>query len=1610
MASPEYKTSTQNDTVAAASFVINKPADLQDNDLLIACVSRGDDTPAIGIPVGWTQLYQQNTTTGRDLSSVICYKYITSASGEGANYTWTGLSGQGGWGGAILRIEGTRQGDLIDVSSAKSDDTIDAAGTATCSDITTTETDTLIIVATALTNAAATDADVTVEAGSTTHEAVFRQDGNICMGSKAQANIDTYSGTVDYDGHVTGAEWHGYQIALNALLGSPSPSISPSISASISPSLSLSASISSSISLSISPSMSPSISPSASLSPSISLSLSPSISLSLSPSVSPSPSPFYEEAIMSGGGKTFVTFGCRKQILEPNEWLGGGADERVLPGYVPTNGNKIIFRESFEEADINLLPGVDITGHTDNSNVVYVPSVVGSNSSIDADASGIGGRSGTYCEFEYKDDIVARSRLKYDGNFDTADIIGSFRLYLNFATTHNEKIIFQCRIADDSEYIEVITTIDGKIYLEHNGVQVGNDVAFATGEWHRVEFYRKGTNTCGWRFTDNGVVGAVQEADEGASKTLDKLYFGGSITNLQQLGVSARKLYIDNVMIAAGTWETAADWIDDAEGALEVVTDSSDLTFVEVKKESDDSTDRSGMLLAFEDPDETLGDPKAKRVFWRGQQYDTSHYECVPFIRKEGLGVASTPKSSGFSPGGEVGDAVWADFYFLAVNDPEGDGAWSWAQIKEAYGYIRASAQDFSGYRISDCYAEVISGATGDAFVTHEPLVACVSSTELRIWLRISEASSVRIRYGTVEGDVKTNSGDTDTSSATAITATDPKGYSKDFTAIVPITGLTANKTYYYDILVEQKNGCWQSAYELEGGASAYYWSTLPSCKTFQAPGTRSDMVVAAGADEHHQEQDHNVFTSMSAKTPDLVWKLGDEWSISPEIATVDEAQVIRNIVYERRGSQLSNYWQQFELYNKYPAAHIFSDHDFLVNNANCVGGGNYDDALNAYMVPTALRVYKEMTPLPDLHMGNNYEGAHTDGSDVTLVDTSPPEFQITYDAYTGNLTQGEGVTWGIDGVGTLLHDERQDGTGTYQLVIEYTSGSYPSDDEVVIGDDSSAEATIDGSYGFPTVSKYGLYPGQCIRYLDETDESVCEYSFVKYIGGTTIHFCQALSDGKDFSTTENIRYLVQRASLCHTFDMDNIRFIVIDIRHKRDPNWTFGGCKLDTIAYGLVINQLSKPLVGGNTVDDQDSMEIDSVDTHNIFNYTGDLTSFVNRWDMVEVRTAADGEGDVVGHFLVEEVTDTYVKIAWETCNDDTVEANHFMYFYESGSSIHSTPEEAINAGHIFRTFVEDIFTDRTDPNIDYYCLVSETPIFHGEAGQGDKWCDYDGMCFWIELLDEIGVGDTQWEAIDDVDGTRMRSRKPFLNSDGGALKPGAVARDNSLITASRTVMEEVFSADEIDGNEQVWYWNAGEKKVEVDDVIPAESTTIQIYKPDFWRRCAAREYNVRQWLAHNGIGLGGDRHCGFLDDGSHADDGWPNIGASPLGRHASIISCRQYRVGGYRSYYHAGMAANHDYLSDPIRLISFAHIQILNSEEKWKVEICERLGAVVNNATESDGIPDEPPDPEFMGLMTMDFSFESRVISETFDPDAAVDDDWDSDNTDQSYWEDIP
>jgi alkaline phosphatase D len=212
---------------------------------------------------------------------------------------------------------------------------------------------------------------------------------------------------------------------------------------------------------------------------------------------------------------------------------------------------------------------------------------------------------------------------------------------------------------------------------------------------------------------------------------------------------------------------------------------------------------------------------------------------------------------------------------------------------------------------------------------THGPLVGAVTDTSAKIFARTNKPATVAIETTTnpdVWPGVRSDSIQTAEES--------------DDTAIVPITGLTAETKYYYRILVD---GMPQQ--------SAPY----PSFRTFPPPGSFRDFTFIVISDTDHvpDGQDAPVYAKVDEEDPAFVIQIGDFDHSVP--LTLD--QMRRQHQDVRDGPYPSSIAFHEHIAPRFPFFHVWDDHDYGTNDSDKTFPGRAD----------ALKAFKEYYPVPDL-------------------------------------------------------------------------------------------------------------------------------------------------------------------------------------------------------------------------------------------------------------------------------------------------------------------------------------------------------------------------------------------------------------------------------------------------------------------------------------------------------------------------------------------------------------------------------------------------------------------------------------------------------------------
>jgi len=197
-----------NQATDATSLTINKPAGLQDGDVLFAFIVKRDNVVFSG-SAGWVEDSQHLTAAGDDLSSGIYYKVVTDAAGEPASYTWTGDREE--WSGGIIILRGVDNNNPIDKTTSHANGTNDA--TPTCPSITTSTDRAMVFACCAMTRGDVSSS--TAPAGTTKQWDEYINNANgFCANFTQTTAGATGDKTWTTDGGDDDEEWHTYQVAF----------------------------------------------------------------------------------------------------------------------------------------------------------------------------------------------------------------------------------------------------------------------------------------------------------------------------------------------------------------------------------------------------------------------------------------------------------------------------------------------------------------------------------------------------------------------------------------------------------------------------------------------------------------------------------------------------------------------------------------------------------------------------------------------------------------------------------------------------------------------------------------------------------------------------------------------------------------------------------------------------------------------------------------------------------------------------------------------------------------------------------------------------------------------------------------------------------------------------------------------------------------------------------------------------------------------------------------------------------------------------------------------------------------------------------------------------
>lgn len=1537
MANPSLRLATKGDGVNASTMTVTNPG--QEGDiLLVFLMVDGTDSaaPTIAAPAGkgFTQLSHITRTTAREYSGAVFYKLLGSS--EDANWSFTSTNDENfswiamAWDGVDISDVGSgswhaeTSGDGFTVAQYDNDSTVD------CPSITIDDAEAVLVCLTGITHLnvtgisgwdSTTQVDSNVRAHANTSASYWVPGSTGASGAK----------TITWANPGGAEESFGYHVAL-----APAPSGDHLLEGTITIS---------------------EVVPSGDLS--VSKHLTGSTALG--------------EVNLTTYPIAYLT-GVQKRKLLFEGWEGRSEGQFNHYYCRTSQGYDLIFHEDFSETTLNDISTLDdySSGHINTDKSLVVVNTLDLYCEIDADYGTYKGESNT-CFFNCGSNNNSYARMKfllssiYQG---MSDIIITAK--------------FNCQIPDTARTIIEIKNSAGNDILTLNANSLGSiivksvvsgsatNVATYTNDPDSmciIKMYYKSTGVVGCRFW-NGSTWSVLTETSGFDSGLIVDYM--RIGWLNATWSDPCYLWFSKVSVYEGIY-SSADGFPDAdlsEGPLEVTCDGSDDTYIW----STNITAEMMMLPNSSFPtNKKYQTPKEVRLCARVKSVDEFWNYESRLALNDGTGYTRELMH---------GTNQFGHAYNRWFDRPN-NSAFTWAAITD--GTIALGPENPGvdadnnpqpvGVKISDMFVEVICGNTGDAYSPDALRFSSNGAGNILVWCRINEASDVMLRYSSVsEAYVinNTNPGSdpetgTVTTSAVTISAA-PFTYTWSL-------DLENDTVYYFDLLVQQSTGLYVSMYGFDGRISGFGWNVLPRAKIPPALGSTGNFKIAVVGDMHHNSCAHwSLFTQMAQHEPDFFVSVGDE-SNNPTLITLAG---MREAQWEKRGYTANCYYFTHCMTSRMVTFRILSDHDMGHDNSNKLGYGTVDSLTFEPMSAYGMQAFNDMTPHPDFFLADHLQGTTTAGNTTSLTDTSPAEFQVSYDGLSNgdNLVDdpfgensGQSLTWS-GGAGTLLAVDKTNS----RAIIQYVSGSYPGNDVTITcaSPSFSFVTNIPSGISFPVFSKYGVYQGQVVTRV--SDGKTAE---VYTVSGTTITFCAAMNESGTFGS--GVDYIVSRGGVSFKVVWGNTILICQDARLRRDPDGTMGGDKLDGTAHGRYVNGLYK---------DQVTAIAGTNSTH-IYTSGEYFTTTVDKWDMVKNTivspTRLAGETQFS---LIKTIHDNnHIELEWGIAGQAESDV---IQFYESGASDHGwdkgTDSEKdlanIEAGHVNRTYVEAALRDATAQA--WRCMICETPLHHFEGSTAnDKWPDFDGMVTMHSLasgdwLEESFSGETLHYFSTGYSYKGHLRLGDMLGTGGGEGKPGM---PEEVTYKAELVDGGTYGSGEMPTRKQCW-WDP----VNYRWYIHENASGAQIFYEDFWQRCSARKYLVEKYEAVNAIWVAADRHEAAQDDAGHADDPWPHIMCGPAHcrAHRSHNANPEWRINGAQAMFDKGQGywgTNPKVYgegapggsSGGFQIGAFCVIEVDNGNNMFVPRLYDHSGELLINA--------------FGTTLSQEIVFVNRQINETFD-----------------------
>jgi alkaline phosphatase D len=221
------------------------------------------------------------------------------------------------------------------------------------------------------------------------------------------------------------------------------------------------------------------------------------------------------------------------------------------------------------------------------------------------------------------------------------------------------------------------------------------------------------------------------------------------------------------------------------------------------------------------------------------------------------------------------------------------------------------------------------------AYMTHGPVVGGVSAKKAKVFLRTNESASVKIQYGT----------DTDLLNS-LMTVTFQTSSKKDFTRIIPLSGLIPKTTYYLNVYVD---GVPQIS------------PPYPSFKTFPAttdPKRFKFIILTDFKNQRKATETFPIFLNASDEGAVFTFISGDFDHRDPQ--TLFEKRRMFKDLYDPNSLGLTDFVNG--ILRQMPIVHHWDDHD---------AGGNNIDKTYPYW-NRSYRVFQEYVPTYSLPLLNH--------------------------------------------------------------------------------------------------------------------------------------------------------------------------------------------------------------------------------------------------------------------------------------------------------------------------------------------------------------------------------------------------------------------------------------------------------------------------------------------------------------------------------------------------------------------------------------------------------------------------------------------------------------